>query len=92
MLYAFIDTSVPAPIPPRQVNGGLYTGEPAHGPWGNVPVEPSQYGMSKNLLSANPPPNAEKMMVAPRLGNNPDELSAYYQVYSTTNQTVYCRK
>lgn len=27
-------------LPPPRVNGGLYTGEPARGPWGAVPIVP----------------------------------------------------
>lgn len=45
-------------IPPRKLNGGLYTGEPfAPGaPWANVPVIPDAgYMTYVNLRSANPP-------------------------------------
>ena len=31
---------VPGTIPPRKLNGGLYTGEPFAGDWGNVPIVP----------------------------------------------------
>lgn len=31
---------VPGTLPPRKLNGGLYTGEPFAGDWGNVPVVP----------------------------------------------------
>lgn len=43
-------------IPPRALNGGLYTGEPFKGPWANVPIIPDvDYLTSINLKSANPP-------------------------------------
>ena len=102
MYYAFIDGGSPSGVqaapstslPPRLVNGGLYTGEPAKGPWGNIPVEPSQYALSQNLMSANPPPNAEKVYIdLPRPGNNPDERSAYYaDVNTSTNPGLKCMK
>lgn len=44
-----------------QLNGGLYSGESFHenAEWGNVRVEPdTAFMMNKNLLSANPPPQA----------------------------------
>lgn len=31
---------VPGAIPPRKLNGGLYTGEPFKGDWGNIPIVP----------------------------------------------------
>lgn len=46
-------------IPPPALNGGLYTGEPFKGPWGNVPVVPdTDYMINVNLRSARPPPEA----------------------------------
>lgn len=48
-------------IPPRALNGGLYTGEPFYknSPWGNVPVIPdSGYMIHYNLKTANPPTEA----------------------------------
>lgn len=48
-------------IPPRALNGGLYTGEPfaKDAPWANVPVIPDvTYMVHHNLRSANPPPQA----------------------------------
>ena len=48
-------------IPPRSLNGGLYTGESfkPNAPWGNVPVIPdASYMIHHNLRSANPPPEA----------------------------------
>lgn len=55
-------------IPPKQpeLNGGLYTGEPFRGNWGNIPVIPDEVFLThKNLISANPPPNATT-----QFGNN----------------------
>ena len=48
-------------IPPRALNGGLYTGEPfkKNSPYGNVPIIPDTgYLIHYNLRSANPPPGA----------------------------------
>ena len=62
----------PHNIPPPAPNGGLYTGTPFAGPWGNVPVIPDvDYMTHINLKSANPP--KEALMQYPggvRLGNN----------------------
>ena len=49
------------PPPKRQLNGGLFTGEPflKDAPWANVPVIPDvDYMTNINLRSANPPPQA----------------------------------
>jgi hypothetical protein len=49
------------PPPPRELNGGLYTGEPflKGAPWANVPVIPDvDYMINVNLRSANPPTQA----------------------------------
>lgn len=39
-------------IPPKkpELNGGLYTGEPFKGPWGNYPVVPDVVPMTKKTL------------------------------------------
>ena len=69
---AFIDGGMN--IPPRQLNGGLYTGEPfkPNAPWANVPVVPdSGYLTHYNLRSANPPLDALYQFVGTqRPGNN----------------------
>lgn len=41
------------PIPPKkpELNGGLYTGAPFEGPWGNVPVIPDVVPMTKETLT-----------------------------------------
>jgi hypothetical protein len=76
--YAYVDWTGPVPAPPRRVNGGLYTGEVAKGPWGNYPVVPDPNQLSQNLLSAMPPPNAEKQPTTfNRLGNNYVEYPNY---------------
>lgn len=93
MKYAFLNYDAPVPAPPRLVNGGLFTGEPAIGPWGNVPVVPEPHILAQNLLSANPPPNAHKMaMTNERPGNNHVEIP-YYTVYDqATNPELKCLK
>jgi hypothetical protein len=46
-------------IPEPPVNGGLFSGPPATGPWGAIPVYPTTTNMiHNNLRSANPPPGA----------------------------------
>ena len=74
LLFGEIDPTEPKGIPPRALNGGLYTGEPfAMGaPWGNVPITPeANVLVGAALHSANPPPRA--MAHVPgntRIGNN----------------------
>jgi len=72
--YSYIDPEEPSTIPPRQVNGGLYTGAPfaAGATWGNVPVVPNaDVLITQNLNSANPPPNAQYFVPGyTRPGNN----------------------
>jgi len=90
--YSYIDLKYPIAPPPRKVNGGLYTGESAKGSWGNYPVVPEPNELAQNLLSANPPPNAEKLPISfNREGNNfvtyPD-----YKEYDKTHPMTLCRK
>ena len=63
-------------LPSQRVNGGLYTGVAAKGPWGSVPVVPDEaYLTNKNLLSANPPINATTQYTNNfRPGNNVSKL------------------
>jgi hypothetical protein len=69
--YSFIDYTSPVSCPPRKPNGGLYSGELAHGPWGNYPVVPEPDILSQNLISADPPPGAIKQPTSfERPGNN----------------------
>jgi hypothetical protein len=93
--YSYIDYSThPYPIqpPPRKVNGGLYTGEEARGPWGNVPVVPEPNEIAKNLLSANPPPLAEKLPIAFNREGNSAVTFPDYQEYSPSYPMTLCRK
>jgi len=69
--FAYIDYTSPVGLPERKPNGGLYTGELATGPWKNVPVLPEPMYLAYNLLSAEPPPNAQNQpMSYIRPGNN----------------------
>lgn len=61
MNYGTIDKKEASLIPPRKINGGLYTGTPAlpHAPWANIPVVPEAHiYITQNLKSADPPPRA----------------------------------
>jgi len=91
--YAYIsDDPSTAAIPARLPNGGLDTGAQASGPWGNVSVVPEPVALSKNLLSAKPPPNAEKQPVTfMRPGNNPVDYP-YHQQYKPGESTMMCLK
>lgn len=58
--YSYIEKDAPSQIPPRKVNGGLYTGTEfeKNAKWGNVSIEPEAHILvTQNLLSANPPPD-----------------------------------
>ena len=76
-----IETNVPltqqwdspnSEAPPPSYNGGLYTGPPFAGPWGNIPVTPTASNMThNNLRSAEPPPGATQQYPGSnRQGNN----------------------
>lgn len=58
--------------PPPTYNGGLYTGVPFNGPWGNIPQNPTTTNyINNNLRSANPPKESITMYPGThRLGNN----------------------
>jgi len=62
------NTAIPDPLP----NGGLFNAPQATGPWGNIPVIPSDTNLIHfNLRSAHPPPGATEQYVGTdRLGNN----------------------
>jgi len=90
--YSYVDWKFPLAPPPRKVNGGLYTGTPASGPWGNYPVTPEPNDLAKNLLSANPPKDAEKIpSTYSREGNNYVTYPEYSQ-YDARNPNLLCRK
>ena len=67
-----------SPIPPRSLNGGLYTGEPfaKDAGYANVPVLPcSAYWNYQNLRTALPPVQALFQIQSQyRPGNNTDPL------------------
>ena len=82
--------------PPAPVNGGLYSGEAAKGPWGSIPVTPttSNY-INNNLKSANPPPGAtEQYPGNPRLGNNHQGMNGvkWYSDTLESNQGPFALK
>jgi hypothetical protein len=61
MIYSHLDNTDKemSKIPQHRTNGGLYTGKPAAGSWGSVPVIPDEIYLNHvNLKSANPPVNA----------------------------------
>lgn len=59
-------------MPPRPVNGGLFSGPPATGPWGAIAVTPTTTNyIHHNLRSAGPPPGAIYQYPGyTRMGNN----------------------
>lgn len=78
-------------IPPRQLNGGRDTGAQASGPWGSIPILPDTVALSRNLLTAQPPPNAEKQPVSfTRPGNNLID-HPYHQPFKN-DSTLKCLK
>lgn len=85
---------IPADIPPRRLNGGLYTGEPfwEGAPWRNFPVIPSvDFMMQHTLQSANPPPGASVQYPASnhRPGNNSVARPGLVQ-YGTRHGDTLC--
>lgn len=90
--YSYIEYTSPVPIIDRKVNGGLYTGEPAKGPWGNYPVIPDAKYYTENLRSALPPPNFEYQAVSTvRPGNNPVDLP-YHKMCTEQQINNLCAK
>jgi hypothetical protein len=67
-------------IPDSLPNGGLYNAQQATGPWGNIPVIPSDTNLIHfNLRSAHPPPGAtEQYISTDRLGNNNAPMIGVY--------------
>lgn len=73
LMYGEIDVNESSSIPPRKVNGGLYTGEAASGDWRCFPVVPEGYiYTTENLKSANPPPRGMDLIAGGdnRVGNS----------------------
>jgi hypothetical protein len=82
--YSFIDPKESIGVPPRKINGGLYTGEAATGDWGNIPVVPEAHLYTENLKSANPPPMAIHHIPGyTRLGNNTQQFPGHSKNYDT---------
>jgi hypothetical protein len=81
-----------ATIPPAQLNGGLFTGEPfkQNAPYRNFPVVPDEgYMTNINLKSANPPPGATTQYNNIRPGNN-YHSSIGVQLYNEKNYNFTC--
>ncbi len=82
----------PGQIPPPSFNGAHTIGEKCVGKHCSVPVEPTLAGMSRNLLSANPPAQAMSMYPGTyRPGNSSDKLPTivYYNHGTATNHGPY---
>ena len=86
------------PIPPKQpeLNGGLYTGEPFNGPWGNVPVVPDVTTLTQHTLGIGneivPGADAQFHPTLLRPGNNIpiamnhlQSIGSEYHIGCTTN-------
>jgi hypothetical protein len=76
--YSYLEPDAPSGIPPRKVNGGLYTGSafPTNASWGNISVVPDAHiYVGENLKSANPPPTATYHIPGyTREGNNTQQF------------------
>jgi hypothetical protein len=95
LAYAYIeDDAAASSVPPRAVNGGLYTGAPAApgAPWGNVPIVPEPHIMAKALVQyAGASERAAVMMPTyPRPGNNPVQLDGYQPFDEKLYPTMMC--
>ena len=80
-------------IPPRDVNGGLYTGEPFRdgAPWANVPVIPdASYMIHYNLRSANPPADALTQYPGGERPGNNKAIFPGVQMYKNGKYGVAC--
>ena len=74
-------------MPPRALNGGLYTGQAfdKHSSWGNVPIVPETnnyitYGLS---IGNTPPPGAQSQTINERGGSSshgPEEPVKYVKI------------
>lgn len=96
--YSYIAWSgAPVPVPERQLNGGLYTGEPfkAGASWANVPVEPEPAAMSANIARTDMESLSGKMgqLMYPtytRPGNNNVNLPGYDYYDQKNFSTMSC--
>lgn len=72
LTYSFIDPKEPIGVPPRKVNGGLYTGKPfeANAAWGNVAIVPEAHLYAEKLKEVAPPQAANHIPGYTRKGNN----------------------
>ena len=72
--------------PPHDLNGGIYSGEQAKGPWGHIPVIPTTTNyIYNNLKSAEPPPGAlTSYPGTDRMGNNYQAMPGI-QPYTNSN-------
>ena len=77
-MVAELDYSSPVALPPPQLNGGLYTGEPfAQGaPWGNTPVKPDTMWLTQNGFKALVPEGNRQFADSIRPGNNDVDIPA----------------
>jgi len=97
--FSFIDNAnVNAnQIPPRKINGGLYTGEPAVGAWGNVPIVPQSEILIDSFynlqLSQTAPPEQMKYQAIStiRPGNNHVEFPNH-KMCTVMNFNSLCAK
>lgn len=93
--YSYIEPNEPSGLIPRSVNGGLYTGAPATGPWGNVPIEPEtniyiDIHYTKGFIA--PPPNMKYQAISTvRPGNN-KVVYPYHTMCSDLNFNRLCAK
>ena len=82
LTYSFIDPKEPIGVPPRQVNGGLYTGEPfeANAAWGNIPIVPEADVYSQKLKEVAPPFGANHIPGYTRKGNNTQNFPNHIKI------------
>ena len=88
IIYSELDYSAPSGIPERKVNGGLYTGEAAKGPWGCYSIVPEAYiYTTENLKSADPPPRGMDMIPGgdTRVGNSVQLFPGYHKQNNSIN-------
>lgn len=80
-------------IPPRSVNGGLYTGVAATGPWGNVPITPESHVMIDTHYTNGfiaPPPDMKYQAVSTTRPGNNRVLFPYHKPCTNLNFNRLC--